>query len=167
MRRGLAVVGALAAFGACYWGLGAAYPKMDTGIVLGWSALPLTVVLGVLLAWAERSKPGDGAQEVAAVSVVHSPGGQAVGQVEGVSVGTGVVITNPVINLATDDAPVADVRAAAGTPGLVSLDPGGDTLPSPNPTFSGRVAALESLERRLVAGPVAVVVLRGLGGVGK
>ena len=36
-----------------------------------------------------------------------------------------------------------------------------------NPTFTGRTEVLEDLEERLSAGPVAVVALRGLGGVGK
>ncbi len=43
----------------------------------------------------------------------------------------------------------------------------GDTLPLRNPAFTGRTAALEELEKRLATGPVAVVALRGLGGMGK
>ncbi len=43
----------------------------------------------------------------------------------------------------------------------------GDTLPLRNPMFTGRTEVLEILEQRLAAGPVAVVALRGLGGVGK
>ncbi|MGH3405089.1 MAG: FxSxx-COOH system tetratricopeptide repeat protein [Streptosporangiaceae bacterium] len=43
----------------------------------------------------------------------------------------------------------------------------GDTLPLRNPTFTGRAAKLDDLERLLAAGPVAVVAVRGLGGVGK
>lgn len=46
-------------------------------------------------------------------------------------------------------------------------DRSGDTLPLGNPTFTGRTEALEALGRRLAAGPVSVVALRGLGGVGK
>ena len=43
----------------------------------------------------------------------------------------------------------------------------GDTLPFRNPKFTGRTEALEALGMRLAAGPVAVVAVRGLGGVGK
>lgn len=43
----------------------------------------------------------------------------------------------------------------------------GDTLPLRNPAFTGRTEALEELEKRLAVGPVAVVALRGLGGMGK
>jgi hypothetical protein len=39
--------------------------------------------------------------------------------------------------------------------------------PLRNPAFTGREEVLEMLGRRLVAGPVAVVAVRGLGGVGK
>ena len=40
-------------------------------------------------------------------------------------------------------------------------------MPLRNPTFTGRAEVLAALEERLVRGPVAVVALRGLGGVGK
>jgi Tfp pilus assembly protein PilF len=43
----------------------------------------------------------------------------------------------------------------------------GDTLLARNPNFTGRGEALENLEGLLAAGPVAVVAVRGLGGVGK
>ena len=36
-----------------------------------------------------------------------------------------------------------------------------------NPKFTGRTEALRGLRERLAAGPVAVVALRGLAGVGK
>jgi Tfp pilus assembly protein PilF len=39
--------------------------------------------------------------------------------------------------------------------------------PLRNPAFTGRAEVLEELARRLAAGPVAVVAVRGLGGVGK
>jgi Tfp pilus assembly protein PilF len=44
---------------------------------------------------------------------------------------------------------------------------GGDTLPARNPVFTGRDGALRELAGKLEAGPVAVVAVRGLGGVGK
>ena len=43
----------------------------------------------------------------------------------------------------------------------------GDTLLPRNWKFTGRTAVLEALGERLAVGPVAVVALRGLGGVGK
>ena len=43
----------------------------------------------------------------------------------------------------------------------------GDTLPLRNRTFTGRTQVLEAVGERLAAGPVAVVALRGLGGMGK
>jgi hypothetical protein len=55
----------------------------------------------------------------------------------------------------------ADEAAAAG------LGDGGDTLPARNPVFTGRVSALADLAAKRAGGPVAVVAVRGLGGVGK
>jgi tetratricopeptide (TPR) repeat protein len=40
-------------------------------------------------------------------------------------------------------------------------------LPARNPVFTGRVDVLEGIQRRLTTGPVAVVAVRGLGGIGK
>lgn len=109
-------------------------------------------------------RPGyrDGGQEIQAVNVTSSPSGQAVGRVEGVSIGPGASLTNPVFNLAADKGQTD----ASGTPGSApSLGP--DTLPLRSPNFTGRTEALEDLGKRLAAGPVAVVALRGLGGIGK
>jgi hypothetical protein len=55
-------------------------------------------------------------------------------------------------------------RQAGALPGL---DGGGDRLPARNPVFTGRAGELADLARKLTAGPVAVVAVRGLGGVGK
>ena len=43
----------------------------------------------------------------------------------------------------------------------------GDTLPARNLVFTGRTQKLADLAGKLAAGPVAVVAVRGLGGVGK
>ena len=43
----------------------------------------------------------------------------------------------------------------------------GDTLPPRNPVFTGRDDMLAEVGRRLAGGPVAVVAVRGLGGMGK
>ena len=58
-------------------------------------------------------------------------------------------------------------RSDNAAPEPVSPGQPGDTLPLRNPTFTGRTALLEAMRERLAAGPVAVVALRGLGGVGK
>ena len=58
-------------------------------------------------------------------------------------------------------------QKVSGAPGPGGSGRSGDTLPSRNPKFTGRTEALRDLERRLAAGPVAVVALRGLAGVGK
>ena len=44
---------------------------------------------------------------------------------------------------------------------------GGDTLPPRNPVFTGREEMLAQVGRQLDGGPVAVVAVRGLGGMGK
>ena len=58
-------------------------------------------------------------------------------------------------------APVAN-RLGAG-----NEERAGDTLPPRNPAFTGRDDTLAEVERRLAGGPVAVVAVRGLGGMGK
>jgi tetratricopeptide (TPR) repeat protein len=159
-RRGVAVAAALASFGGCWLGLKVAVPKMDTGIALGWSALPLTVVLGVLIAWAERAGEKDSGQPAALVS--GSPGGQAVGEVRGgVSIGPGAVLRDAVFNVGAGEAGTGERLADGRRPGgpVVAGD-----LPQEPAAFqprSGLVAAL-------AAEPVSVVyAVTGGRGVGK
>ena len=52
-------------------------------------------------------------------------------------------------------------------PGAGDGEPGGDTLPPRNPVFTGRDEMLAEVGRSLADGPVAVVAVRGLGGMGK
>ena len=111
----------------------------------------------------QRPTLGDRGQENQAVSVTDSPSGQAVGRVEGISIGPGASLTNPVFNLGSD----TGRTGPSSTPVLEGPSPAGDTLPLRNPTFTGRAEELETLERRLTNGPLAVVAVRGLGGVGK
>lgn len=61
--------------------------------------------------------------------------------------------------------PNAPAGQADAAPGLATR--AGDTLPARNPVFTGRAGALAGLAERLTAGPVSVVAVRGLGGVGK
>jgi hypothetical protein len=53
-----------------------------------------------------------------------------------------------------------ELQFPGGMPRLVNA-------PLRNPAFTGRADVLQELRRRLEAGPVAVVAVRGLGGVGK
>ena len=52
-------------------------------------------------------------------------------------------------------------------PGAGDGERAGDTLPPRNPVFTGRDDMLAEVGRRLNRGPVAVVAVRGLGGMGK
>lgn len=69
--------------------------------------------------------------------------------------------------IATRVARPASEDNGQGSAAPESSDRSGDTLPLRNPTFTGRAVNLEDLERLLAGGPVAVVAVRGLGGVGK
>ena len=122
---------------------------------------------------------------VAAVQVRSSPGGQdksgLVVRVEKpywspvARSNTGTMISaKKVINKKV----IIDVAGAAdpgrGSPASVVQRPGagdgeraGDTLPPRNPVFTGRDDMLAEVGRRLDGGPVAVVAVRGLGGMGK
>jgi hypothetical protein len=84
--------------------------------------------------------------------------GQAVGS------NTGLVIRARTVNTygTALPGPVSPPQPAGAGPGLA-----GDTLPARNPVFTGRASALADLTERLAGGPVAVVAVRGLGGVGK
>jgi len=74
-----------------------------------------------------------------------------------------------------DGEPIFPGRAGPGTAnrpgGPAPRFPGGMPrlmgAPLRNPAFTGRAEVLEELEERLGSGPVAVVAVRGLGGVGK
>ena len=79
------------------------------------------------------------------------------GQAVGTNTGTVIRARTVHIGAAVPGGPADEAAAAAG------LGDGGDTLPARNPVFSERVSALAGL----AGGPVAVVAVRGLGGVGK
>jgi len=70
-----------------------------------------------------------------------------------------------------DDEPLFPGEAAPGPPGPAPRFPGGMPrlvgAPLRNYAFTGRAEVLEELRRRLASGPVAVVAVQGLGGVGK
>jgi Tfp pilus assembly protein PilF len=131
--------------GAVLWGV--------TGGVVAASA-----VIGVLQARASggSGEPGGPAQ---VIRVRASGSGQVVGT------NTGTVIRARTVHIGAAP-PGETADQTARTPGLDS-DRAGDTLPARNPVFTGRAGPLADLAGKLAGGPVAVVAVRGLGGVGK
>ena len=82
---------------------------------------------------------------------------------QGVQVGSGNEQVNQYIQTYIENQHVPALPAhGSGDPGR-----SGDTLPFRNQNFTGRTEMLAALGERLDAGRVAVVALRGLGGVGK
>jgi len=170
-RRGVAVAAALVAFGGCWLGLVLADRKIDIGVALGWSALPLTVVLAVAMAWAEAGRPkkpeagpaGDGAGALVEGSVQ----GQATGRVDhgGVVIGPGASLTNPVFNLGgsgPDDGAALRKQAADADGVLVVGD-----VPQEPAAFQPRAGLMEALERGPGARVSVVFAVTGIRGVGK
>ena len=170
-RRGVAVAVSLVAFGGCWLGLVLSDPKIDMGVALGWSVLPLTVVLTVAMAWAEGGRPkkpeagpaGDGASAL----VEGSAQGQAIGRVGdgGVVVGPGASLTNPVFHLGGsgpgDGAALG--KPVAGADGVLVV---GD-VPQEPAAFQPRAGLMEALERGPGARVSVVFAVTGIRGVGK
>ena len=127
------------------------------GIVGG--VVVAAVVVGIVQA---RSSPDRGEpQGRAKLTRVKAEGsGQAIG------INTGTVIRAGTVNLGSVASGDQTLRASSA-PGSGGPGRSGDTLPLRNPTFTGRAQAMGDLAQRLEDGPVAVVALRGLGGVGK
>ena len=128
-----------------------------------WNIVGGVVVVAVMVGIVQaRSSPDsdepEPSAEVTRVKAGHSS--QAIGS------NTGTVIHARTVNLGSvGSGGLAETASVA--PGLGGPGRAGDTLPLRNPTFTGRAEPLAGLEERLVRGPVAVVALRGLGGVGK
>ena len=124
--------------------------------VIGSVAGVVGAVAAVIAIVRARADPG-GEPGPAAISNVRARGrGQAVGS------NTGLVIRARTVNTYGTALPASPPQPAGAGPGLA-----GDTLPARNPVFTGRASALADLAQQLAAGPVAVVAVRGLGGVGK
>jgi Tfp pilus assembly protein PilF len=117
-----------------------------------------SVVIGVLQARAAGNS-GKASSPAQVTRVRASGSGQAIGTNTGTVIYAGTAHIGP-----APPGETADQAAAA--PGL-GRGRAGDTLPARNPVFTGRAGALADLAGKLAGGPVAVVAVRGLGGVGK
>ena len=123
------------------------------------------LVAAVLVAVAQArssSRGDDNAIPVVQVGKPHwSP-------VAGSNTGTMISAKKVIIRAAETAAPGKSSPASiVRRPGTDDGEPGGDTLPPRNPVFTGRDEMLGEVGRRLADGPVAVVAVRGMGGMGK
>ena len=166
----VAVLVALAGFGACWVGL-ALRRVWDTGSQVGVASVPLVVVLTVLGAWAERAREKNAEADVPVervrAKVERSPQGQVVGQVwdGGLVIGPGASLTNPIFNLDSrkdhgkealrDKASAADVVLVLGD---VPMEP---------VAFQPRAGLIEVLERQSGSRVSVVFAVTGIRGVGK
>ena len=134
-------------------------------LLIGISA-GLLVAAALVAAGQARSSPGDkeNAGPVVRVGKVRwSP-------VAGSNTGTMISAKKVIIGgpQAADSGKSTSAPASAGQrPGAGDGGRAGDTLPPRNPVFTGREDMLAEVGRRLEGGPVAVVAVRGLGGMGK
>jgi hypothetical protein len=135
LRWLVAVMVALAAFGACWLGLEASH-VLDTATDVGISSVPLVVLLAVLGAWAERARKQESARPQASLEVRDSPLSQAVGRIEGgITIGPGASFPGAVFNLPSmqrDGKPSTDMSSAHGP---LDSDP---TAPIDQPTEYGQ-----------------------------
>ena len=118
-----------------------------------------------------------GAVLVAVVQAQSSPGGEEkAGPV--VQVGkprwspvagsnTGTMISAKKVIIGAADPGKSSPAPVVQHPVVGDGERAGDTLPPRNPVFTGREDMLTEVGRRLDGGPVAVVAVRGLGGMGK
>jgi Tfp pilus assembly protein PilF len=122
-----------------------------------WAAVGVVIVASVVVGVLQARSTADGGKPGSPATHVRASG-------SGVAVGsnTGTVIRARTVHIGTAP-PGTPAERASAAPGLG----GGDMLPARNPVFTGRAAALADLADRLAGGPVAVVAVRGLGGVGK
>ena len=135
----------------------------DWWLLIGISAGLLVAAVLVAVVQA-RSSPGDEEKAGPVVRVGKPRGSPMAGT------NTGMMISAE--NLYIDAAGTAD--PGKKTPvdvvchsGADDRERAGETLPPPNPVFTGREEMLAEVGRCLAGGPVAVVAVRGLGGMGK
>jgi hypothetical protein len=135
----------------------------DWWLLIGISAGVL--VVAVLVAVAQARSATDGEGQAGPVVRVRKPRGSPVA---GSNTGTMINAKKVIIGAVGTAGPVVRPPASpVGRPGAGDGEPGGDTLPPRNPVFTGRNEMLAEVGRLLAGGPVAVVAVRGLGGMGK
>jgi Tfp pilus assembly protein PilF len=137
----------------------------DWWLLIGVSA-GLLVVAG-LAAVAQVRYSADAAEDGHLVARVGTP---SWGPVAGSNTGTMISVRKVIIRAGQRADPgegsSLPVSAAVRSGGSAGRRPGG-YLPPRNPVFTGREDMLAEIERQLAGGAVAVVAVRGLGGMGK
>ena len=119
----------------------------------------------VVVAIAQARSATDGEGQADPVVRVRNPRGSPVaGSNTGMMISAEKVIIGAV---GTPGPGVSPPASPVARPGAGDRGPGGDTLPPRNPVFTGRAGMLAEVGRLLADGPVAVVAVRGLGGMGK
>jgi Tfp pilus assembly protein PilF len=125
-------------------------------------------VAAVLVAIAQtRATSGDGQESGPEVRVTKSRSSAVTGSNSGLMISADTVIVG---TTGTDDLgkslPALRLPALR-LPGSDNSEWTGNNLPPRNPVFTGREEVLDEIGCRLADGPVAVITIRGLGGVGK
>ncbi|HTS97656.1 MAG TPA: FxSxx-COOH system tetratricopeptide repeat protein [Streptosporangiaceae bacterium] len=136
--------------------------------ILLWSTATVLVVaaatVGVLQAQSAGSHAEARHRSGPAVKARSSTSANMINTVTGTLINGQTVIIGQV----SPEHHLADKPHEAGSPGSDHVaERVRDTLPRRNPVFTGRVRMLDEIEASLQVGPVAVVAVRGLGGVGK
>ena len=135
----------------------------DWWLLIGISAGLLVAAVLVAVVQA-RSSPG-GEEKAGPVVRVGKPRWSPVA---GSNTGTMISAKKVIIGAAgTADPGKSSPASVVQRPVAGDGERAGDTLPPRNPVFTGRDDMLTEVGRRLDGGPVAVVAVRGLGGMGK
>ncbi len=99
----ITLLASLAGFGGCWVGLAAAR-VLDTGSQIGVASVPLVIGLAIGGAWAERQRDRDPDNRDENDAAENISPGHLVGQLtDGVSIGPGAVLHNPVFRLGRDN----------------------------------------------------------------
>lgn len=176
----VATLGPLALGGLVWWAWFAVPipPAGDNRLVVALAVAGATAVsVGAFLAWwagRDRRNPDNGDPAAPQAPPPVAPSAQV-----GVAIDSTVIGTNPgtVFNAKTiyygtvppHDQPQGESESDRIESTISTASPrvAQNNLPLRNPAFTGRRAGLRRLSSTLTRGPVAVVAVRGLGGVGK